>query len=106
MVSSRLAVRASAWAGWGPPDLPTVYARMRGGMIDDWNRQQTDCWDCAVRGSSALQSALLRALCFEVAGNQSFESLAVHWDMEKFLCRQRGCLHACATGFAARVSSD
>eukprot|EP00959_Pyramimonas_sp_CCMP1952_P153887 3219424-Pyramimonas_sp.AAC.1 len=61
-----------------------VYARMRGGMIDDWNRQQTDFWDCAVRGSSALQSALLRALCFEVAGNQSFESLAVHWDMESF----------------------
>eukprot|EP00959_Pyramimonas_sp_CCMP1952_P329349 6895151-Pyramimonas_sp.AAC.1 len=65
------------------PTCYRVHARMPGGMIDDCNRQQIDFWDCAVRGSSALQSALLRALCFEVAGNQSFEPLAVHWDMEK-----------------------
>eukprot|EP00959_Pyramimonas_sp_CCMP1952_P425930 8921502-Pyramimonas_sp.AAC.1 len=64
--------------------LYRMYARMRGDQIHEWTVAHTDFWDSAVRNSSALQAALLRELCHEVAGALSFESASLHWDMEKF----------------------
>eukprot|EP00959_Pyramimonas_sp_CCMP1952_P362173 7585082-Pyramimonas_sp.AAC.1 len=60
-----------------------MYARMRGDHINEWTAERTDFWDSAARKSSALQAALLREVCHEVAGALKFDSASLHWDMEK-----------------------
>ena len=55
-----------------------VFARARGGMVDKWNSARMDVPDCAIKGSSALQRVLLRALCYKVAGQLDSKFLVVH----------------------------
>eukprot|EP00959_Pyramimonas_sp_CCMP1952_P087706 1835184-Pyramimonas_sp.AAC.1 len=57
---------------------------MRGDLIHEWTAEHTDFWDSAMRKSSALQAALLREVCHEIAGALHFGSASLHWDMEKF----------------------
>eukprot|EP00959_Pyramimonas_sp_CCMP1952_P242672 5072272-Pyramimonas_sp.AAC.1 len=56
---------------------------MRGDHIHEWTAEHTDFWDSAVRESSALQAALLREVCHEVAGALKVDPASLHWDMEK-----------------------
>eukprot|EP00959_Pyramimonas_sp_CCMP1952_P463196 9484499-Pyramimonas_sp.AAC.1 len=67
-------------------------------MIDKWNSARLDYWGAAVKGSSALQSALFRAVCYEVASQVDFEPLAVHWGMGRF------CLDSVRVPFLAQFA--
>eukprot|EP00959_Pyramimonas_sp_CCMP1952_P427419 8951681-Pyramimonas_sp.AAC.1 len=44
------------------PSLHRIYCRARGRGIDEWSRERENFWGTAVRGSSALQAALLREI--------------------------------------------
>ena len=41
-------------------------------------------WDTAVKGSSALSSALHRCVLDEIAVNEGAQAVTAHWDIEKF----------------------
>eukprot|EP00959_Pyramimonas_sp_CCMP1952_P219214 4583497-Pyramimonas_sp.AAC.1 len=58
------------------PTLCRVYCKIRGVFLDEWSRGHREFWGDAVKGSSALQAALRREICHEVAMFEGQKSMA------------------------------
>ena len=66
------------------PTLYRVYCKSRNHDMEKWSQDRCNFWDTAVRGSSALQAALLRELGHEVARMLGYCSVGAHWDLTRF----------------------
>eukprot|EP00959_Pyramimonas_sp_CCMP1952_P067612 1411356-Pyramimonas_sp.AAC.1 len=67
--------------------LPTtvrIWSRMRSGVVDSWTQQLEDHWDTALRGSSALRAAPLRATLDETGQAMGIARAELFADMEQF----------------------
>ena len=58
--------------------------RLHKGLIGQWDDAFHGHWDQAVRNSSCLRAAILRALKVEVGYLEGFDSLALLWDIAAF----------------------
>ena len=58
--------------------------RLHKGLIGQWDEAFHGHWDQAVRNSSYLRAAILRALKVEVGYLEGFDSLAILWDIAAF----------------------
>ena len=64
--------------------LQVLWSGIRSPPVRSWENGFVKFWDDAVRGSSALQAALLRCLNAEIAQLSGHASLSIFWDMAKF----------------------
>ena len=58
--------------------------RLVGGSIRQWDAKSAGHWDSAIKGSTALQAQLARALDVELAKAEGKHSVHMLWDMRKF----------------------
>ena len=65
--------------------------RLHKGLIGQWDEAFHRHWDQAVRNSSCLRAAILRALKVEVGYLEGFDSLAILWDIAAFYDSIRLC---------------
>ena len=65
--------------------------RLHKGLIGQWDDAFHGHWDQAVRNSSGLRAAILRALKVEVGYLEGFDSLALLWDIAAFYDSIRLC---------------
>ena len=65
--------------------------RLHKGLIGQWDEAFHGHWDQAVRKSSCLRAAILRALKVEVGYLEGFDSLAILWDIAAFYDSIRLC---------------
>ena len=74
--------------GTRPSTLLTMFyrlwAKLNGDPVADLKAKRAGFWDDAIRGSSALQAALRRALRNEVALIEGLITVGIFWDLEKF----------------------
>jgi len=75
-------------------------------MIDTWEESHMKFWEDAVKGSSALQAALLRRLGEECAVALGYTTSGTFWDLAKFYDNIEWCKAlewACELHFPARL---
>ena len=65
--------------------------RLYKGMMGQWDEGFHGHWDQAIRNSSCLRAAILRALKIEVGVLEWFDSLAFLWDIASFYDSIRLC---------------
>ena len=65
--------------------------RLHNGLVGQWDDAFHGHWDQAVRNSSCLRAAILRALKVEVVYLEGFDSLALLWDIAAFYDSIRLC---------------
>ena len=61
-----------------------LWSRVRSGLIEEWSSGLEQFWDTAIKGSSALRSALLRSLLDETAVLAGVQVATLLLDIEKF----------------------
>eukprot|EP00974_Lingulodinium_polyedra_P118366 11166885-Lingulodinium_polyedra.AAC.1 len=66
------------------PMLVRLWDRARRGVLQKWSEEKAQHWDSAVRGSSALRSALLTCMLDESAVKAGQAVCSLYWDIEKF----------------------
>ncbi|CAK0873647.1 unnamed protein product, partial [Prorocentrum cordatum] len=71
---------------WPPQVLGTIgaIAGKPAGVVESWTQQLEDHWDTALRGSSALRAALLRATLDETGHSMGIAHAELFADMEQF----------------------
>jgi hypothetical protein len=65
------------------PLLMQLWGRLREALTPAWESEHAGFWDTAVRGSSALQAALMRSLFDDVAVARGFSAVSIYDDLEK-----------------------
>ena len=73
------------------PMLFRFAMRLYKGLIGQWDEGFHGHWDQAIRNSSCVRAAILRALKVEVGFLEGFDSLAFLWDIASFYDSIRLC---------------
>ena len=66
--------------GW----LYRLITRLRAWVPRSWDSKRAGFWDSAIRGSSALRAAMLRAFRCEMAVRAGLDATALLWDLSAF----------------------
>ena len=66
------------------PMLYRIWCKARRPYLTEWELGTQGHWDAAVRGNSALRSALIGTLFDEIGYYRKENSVTILWDMEKF----------------------
>jgi len=66
------------------PTIPKTWSKLRASITDQWSRSLGEFWDTAIKGSSALRAALMRALLDESAAAFGISHATLLMDVEKF----------------------
>ena len=66
------------------PILVRVWDRCSRCHMQEWCEQKAGFWDSAVKGSSALRSALMANFMDETSVILGMHNATLYWDMEKF----------------------
>ncbi len=61
-----------------------VWSSIRGTRIKQWDAQQAQHWDSAIRGASAQSAGTMRRLLDELAVLSGQDTIGVYWDLQKF----------------------
>ena len=88
------------------PHLVRLWSRLRSQHTADWSEALCEHWVTAVRGSSALQAALIRSCMDESCRELGIASSTLLLDLEKFydsLSFSRLCASALQQGFPPQV---
>ena len=67
-----------------PPTIPKTRSKLRASITDQWSRSLGEFWDTAIKGSSALRAALMRALLDESAAAFGISYATLLTNVEKF----------------------
>jgi hypothetical protein len=83
------------------PALTQLWGQSRERLTAAWDDKFAGFWGTAVRGRSALQAALMRSLCDEVAVASGYSAASVFFDLEKF-CDSVSLGRLCCTAEALK----
>ena len=64
--------------------LVRIWPKMSSDIVERWSRDLEGNWDTALKGSSALRAALLRATLNEMAAHLGIAHASLYADISKF----------------------
>ncbi|CAK0897887.1 unnamed protein product, partial [Prorocentrum cordatum] len=88
------------------PFLPKLWSKMRSADSLDWTVAMDEHWDTAIRGSSALQAALVRSLLDETCQEMKISCATLLLDLEKLydsISIAKMCAAGIRQGFPALI---